>query len=57
MQKNMVYMGLFGTDVNAKFNYDRYFATLPNGPDGKRAPTLGFLEIAAAMSPSRRPSR
>jgi branched-chain amino acid transport system substrate-binding protein len=51
MQKNMVYMGLFGTDVNAKFNYDRYFATVPNGPDGKRAPTLGFLEVAAGMNP------
>jgi branched-chain amino acid transport system substrate-binding protein len=51
MQKNMVYMGLFGTDVNANFKYDRYFATIPNGPDGKRAPTLGFLEIAAGMNP------
>jgi branched-chain amino acid transport system substrate-binding protein len=51
MQKNMVYMGLFGTDVNANFKYDRYFATIPNGPDGKRAPTLGFLETAAAMNP------
>jgi branched-chain amino acid transport system substrate-binding protein len=51
MQKNLVYMGLFGTDVNAKFNYDRYFATIPNGTDGKRAPTLGFLEVAAGMSP------
>jgi branched-chain amino acid transport system substrate-binding protein len=51
MQKNMVYMALFGTDVNSKFNYDRYFATIPNGPDGRRAPTLGFLEVAAAMTP------
>jgi len=51
MQKNLVYFGLFGTDVNAKFNYDRYFATIPNGPDGKRAPTLGFLEVAAGMDP------
>ena len=51
MQKNMVYMALFGTDVNANFKYDRYFATIPNGPDGKRAPTLGFLEVAAGMTP------
>ena len=51
MQKNMVYMGLFGTDVNAAFKYDRYFATIPNGPDGKRAPTLGFLEVAAGLTP------
>jgi len=51
MQKNMVYMGLFGTDVNSKFNYDRYFAIIPNGPDGRRAPTLGFLEVAASMNP------
>jgi len=51
MQKNMVYMGLFGTDVNANFKYDRYFAIIPNGPDGKRAPTLGFLEVAAGMDP------
>ncbi len=51
MQKNMVFMGLFATDVNSKFNYDRYFATIPNGPDGRRAPTLGFLEVAASMTP------
>jgi branched-chain amino acid transport system substrate-binding protein len=51
MQKNMVYMGLFGTGVNEKFKYDRYFSTVPNGQDGKQAPTLGFLEVAASLTP------
>src|SRR6266700_2633438 len=35
MQRNLVFMALFGTGVNDNFNYPRYFQILPNGPDTK----------------------
>lgn len=54
MQKKKLFMSLFGTGVNENFKYERYFSMVPNGPDGKRAPTLGFLEEAAAMNPKPR---
>jgi len=49
MQKNMVFMALFGTGVNDKFNYDKYFQILPNGK-GTR-PAFGYLETAMTMAP------
>jgi branched-chain amino acid transport system substrate-binding protein len=51
MQKNMVFMALFGTGVNDKFNYDKYFQILPNGPEPRFGPSLGFLETAMTMAP------
>ena len=51
MQRNLVFMALFGTGVNDNFNYPRYFQILPNGPDTKFAPSQGFLETAMTMSP------
>jgi branched-chain amino acid transport system substrate-binding protein len=51
MQRNLVFMALFGTGVNDNFNYPRYFQILPNGSDTKLAPSLGFLETAMTMSP------
>ena len=33
MQRNMAFMGLFGLNVNSKFNYDRYFSIMPAGPE------------------------
>jgi branched-chain amino acid transport system substrate-binding protein len=51
MQRNLVFMALFGTGVNDNFNYPRYFQILPNGPDTKLAPSLGFLETAMTMNP------
>ena len=54
MQKNMVYMALFGTGVNDEFKYDRYFQILPNGPDGNRSFSLGFFETALTMQPKPR---
>jgi branched-chain amino acid transport system substrate-binding protein len=51
MQRNLVFMALFGTGVNDNFNYPRYFQILPNGPDTKLAPSQGFLETAMTMSP------
>ena len=51
MQRNLVFMALFGTGVNDNFNYPRYFQILPNGPDTRLAPSLGFLETAMTMNP------
>ena len=51
MQKNMVFMALFGTAVNAQFHYDKYFQILPNGKDTEVAPSKGFLETAMTMNP------
>ncbi|HWM80701.1 MAG TPA: amino acid ABC transporter substrate-binding protein [Pseudolabrys sp.] len=51
MQKNKVFIGLFGTAVNAEFKYPRYFSMNANGQDPKRAVTSGFFEVAAAQSP------
>lgn len=51
MQRNLVFMALFGTGVNDTFNYPRYFQILPNGTDTKHGPSQGFLETAMTMSP------
>jgi branched-chain amino acid transport system substrate-binding protein len=51
MQRNLVFMALFGTGVNDTFNYDKYFQILPNGKETRLAPSLGFLETAMSMNP------
>jgi branched-chain amino acid transport system substrate-binding protein len=51
MQRNLVFMALFGTGVNDNFNYDKYFQILPNGKETRLAPSLGFLETAMSMQP------
>ncbi len=51
MQKNMVFMALFGTGVNDKFHYDKYFQILPNGKETRFGPSLGYLETAMTMDP------
>jgi branched-chain amino acid transport system substrate-binding protein len=51
IQRNLVFMALFGTGVNDNFNYDKYFQILPNGRDTRFAPALGFLETAMSMQP------
>jgi branched-chain amino acid transport system substrate-binding protein len=51
MQKNKVFIGLFGLAVNSEFNYDKYFAMIPSGPDAKPSFTIGFFETAAAQNP------
>ena len=44
-------IGLFGLAVNSEFNYDKFFAMIPSGPDTKPAFTEGFFEVAAAQNP------
>jgi branched-chain amino acid transport system substrate-binding protein len=51
MQHNLVFMALFGTGVNDKFHYDKYFQILPNGKETRFGPSLGFLETALTMEP------
>jgi len=51
MQRNKLFLGLFGTAVNGEFHYPRYFSINANGPDAKRAVTAGLFEVAAAQNP------
>jgi len=51
MQRGMAFMTLFGTNPNAKFNYDRYFQIMPNGPEPAVGLTQGFFEVAMSMKP------
>jgi branched-chain amino acid transport system substrate-binding protein len=51
MQNNKVFIGLLGLAVNSEFNYPRYFAMIPSGPDPKTAFTQGFFDVAMAQSP------
>ena len=51
MQKGKVFIILFGLDVNHEFNYPKFFAMIPTGPDTKPSFTDGFFEVAAAQSP------
>jgi len=51
MQKNKLFLGLFGLAVNTEFDYPNYFAMIPSGPDPKRAFAKGFFDIAMAQTP------
>ncbi|HEX5998277.1 MAG TPA: amino acid ABC transporter substrate-binding protein [Hyphomicrobiaceae bacterium] len=51
MQHKKVFPALFGTGVNSEFNYDKYFAMIPTGPDPKPAFTKPFFDVAMAQSP------
>src|SRR6516165_8343794 len=46
-----VFIGLFGLAVNSEFNYPKYFAMIPSGPNTKPAFTDGFFQVAAAQNP------
>jgi len=51
IQKGKMFIGLFGLAVNSEFNYPKYFAMIPSGPNTKPAFTEGFFEAAAAQNP------
>ena len=51
MQRNMVFMSLFGLNVNSKFSYDRYFQIMPAGPDPAVGWSQGFFDTAMALNP------
>src|SRR6202165_2211114 len=50
MQRNMAFMGLFGLNVNSKFNYDRYFQIMPAGPEPAIGWTQGFFDTAMGLA-------
>ena len=54
MQRNMAFVSLFGTGVNADFKYDRYFSINPAGSQVKETFAKGFFDIAMAMDPKPR---
>lgn len=51
MQRKLVFMSLFGLNVNSKFKYDRYFQIMPAGPDPAVDWTRGFFEAAMTLNP------
>src|SRR5260370_42617029 len=51
MKRNMAFMGLFGLNVNSKFDYDRYFQIMPSGPEPAIGWTQGYFDTAMALSP------
>jgi branched-chain amino acid transport system substrate-binding protein len=51
MQRKLVFMSLFGLNVNSKFKYDRYFQIMPAGPDPAVDWTRGYFETAMTLNP------
>jgi branched-chain amino acid transport system substrate-binding protein len=51
IQKKKLFVSLFGTGVNEKFDYSKYFSMIPNGPTPKPAFTRGFFKVAEAQTP------
>jgi len=51
IQKKKLFISLFGTGVNEKFDYPRYFSMIPNGPTPKPAFTRGFFKVAEVQKP------
>jgi branched-chain amino acid transport system substrate-binding protein len=49
IQHDMTFIGLFAMDVNAEFQYPKYFSMLPVGPDPRAAISEGFFEIVKAQ--------
>jgi len=54
MERQRLVMAMFALAVNEKFRYPRFFQTMPYGPDGKAAISVGFFEIAMGMEPKPR---
>ena len=51
IERNKLFVSLFGTGINEKFNYKRYFSMIPNGPTPKPAFTRGFFKVAEVQKP------
>ena len=50
-QNNKTTITMLAIGVNSHFNYDRYFSMVPVGPEGVKAFSRGFFELAATQSP------
>ena len=51
MENNKTTVTILGVGVNRHFNYGRYFSMVPVGPEGVKAFSQGFFELAAAQQP------
>ena len=51
IQRNKLFISLFGTGVNERFDYPKYFSMIPNGPTPKPAFTRGFFKVAEVQQP------
>jgi branched-chain amino acid transport system substrate-binding protein len=51
IERQLVFMGLFGLANNEKFNYPYYFQIAPNGPSPAQEFSRAFFEIAARQNP------
>ena len=54
IERNLVFMGLFGLANNEKFNYPYYFQIGPNGPEPAKEFSRAFFELAATQNPKLR---
>jgi branched-chain amino acid transport system substrate-binding protein len=52
IQRNKILISLFGTGINDKFKYNRYFSMIPTGPSPKASFTKGFFDTAMAQNPT-----
>jgi branched-chain amino acid transport system substrate-binding protein len=51
MGHNKTTVSLLAIGVNDHFNYSRYFSMVPVGPEGVKAFSQGYFEVAAAQQP------
>jgi branched-chain amino acid transport system substrate-binding protein len=51
IERELVFIGLFGLANNEKFNYPYYFQIAPNGPNPRADFSRGFFELAASQNP------
>jgi branched-chain amino acid transport system substrate-binding protein len=51
MEHKMTTITMLAINVNRHFNYERYFDMIPVGPEGTKAFSRGFFELAAAQKP------
>jgi branched-chain amino acid transport system substrate-binding protein len=50
IQKKRLLIGLFPVAINGEFNYSRFFAMIPLGPEPKPAMTKGFFDVAMSQN-------
>jgi branched-chain amino acid transport system substrate-binding protein len=51
VENNKLTISMMAVSINRHFNYPKYFSMLSLGPDGVRAFSKGFFELAAAQQP------
>jgi branched-chain amino acid transport system substrate-binding protein len=51
MQHDKVFMTIFVTGINEKFQYERFFSITPNGPNSRTELSKGYFDVAMTMNP------